>query len=297
MANVDFSVLRKADRRADQAASWEIFHYSRRKIISALMRALMMFLASLGVGILFIIVVDLFTNGLSYLSLDLLTKETLQGGMVNAIIGTLLMVGAAALLAVPVGILAAIFLSEYGRNSKFAQIVRFCVDLLAQMPSIVIGLFIWLFVVDYHVLRPTGITAALALSIIMLPIVIRTVEEILRLVPDMLREAALALGVPRWRMVLFVVVPTVFPGIITGVLLALARAAGETAPILLVAGNDFINWNLFENPMGAIPLQIYKDTVVGNFPRAYAAAFVLIVTIGLFSATARFFTRKARVEY
>lgn len=271
--------------------------YNRRKIINALMLLIATLLAACGVGILFIIVLNLIANGISSISLDLFTRQALQGGMINALIGTILMVGTAALMAVPVGILTAIYLSEYGQNSRFAQTVRFCLDLLAQMPSIVIGLFIWLFVVEYYLLRPIGFTGALALAIIMLPIVARTVEEILRLVPTMLREAALALGVPRWRMVIGVVIPTVLPGVITGVLLSLARAAGETAPILLVAGNDFINWNMFENPMGAIPLQIYKDTVTGNFSRAYAAALVLISTIAMFSAAVRFFTNKVQVEY
>lgn len=293
----ELSVSGASSRTARGQLSLEQIRYRQRKLISALMLLLVTLLAAAGVGILALIVVDLIVNGVSSLNIDLVTKQTLQGGMINAIIGTLLMVGTAALISVPIGVLSAIYLSEYGRRSQFAQVIRFCVDLLAQMPSIVIGLFIWLFVVEYYLLKPTGITGALALSVIMLPIVIRTVEEILRLVPDMLREAALALGVPRWRMVIFVVIPTVFPGIVTGVLLALARAAGETAPILLVAGNDFINWNLFENPMGAIPLQIYKDTVTGNFPRAYAAALVLIVTIAIFSAAARFFTRKTRIEF
>jgi phosphate transport system permease protein len=271
--------------------------YNRRKIISALMLLLVTLLATSAVGILALIVINLIINGVSSLNLDLLTRESLQGGILNAIIGTVLMVGTAALMAVPIGVLAAVYLSEYGQNSRLAEIVRFCLDLLAQMPSIVIGLFIWLFVVEYRALLPVGFTGSLALAIVMLPIVARTVEEILRLVPNLLREAALALGVPRWRMILGVVIPTVFPGVVTGVLLGLARAAGETAPILLVAGSDFINWNMFENPMGAIPLQIYKDTVVGDFPRAYAAAMVLIVTIAMFSAAARFFTRRVQIDF
>lgn len=271
--------------------------YNRRRITSALMLLLVTLLAVSAVSILALIVINLIVNGVSSINPDLIIRESLQGGILNAIIGTVLMVGTAALMAVPVAILSAVYLSEYGQNSGFAQIVRFCLDLLAQMPSIVIGLFIWLFVVEYRLLLPVGFTGSLALAIIMLPIVARTVEEILRLVPNMLREAALALGVPRWRVVIGVVIPTVFPGIITGVLLGLARAAGETAPILLVAGSDFINWNMFENPMGAIPLQIYKDTVVGDFPRAYAAALVLIVTIAIFSAAARFFTRRVQIEF
>ncbi len=280
-----------------KGTSTERGRYNRRKIISALMLLLVTLLAASAVSILALIVLDLIVNGVSSINLDLITQESLQGGILNAIIGTVLMVGTAALMAVPIGILSAVYLSEYGQNSRFAQVVRFCLDLLAQMPSIVIGLFIWLFVVEYRVLLPVGFTGSLALAIIMLPIVARTVEEILRLVPNMLREAALALGVPRWRVVIGVVIPTVFPGIITGVLLGLARAAGETAPILLVAGSDFINWNMFENPMGAIPLQIYKDTVVGDFPRAYAAALVLIVTIAMFSAAARFFTRRVQIDF
>ncbi|MFZ4814858.1 MAG: phosphate ABC transporter permease PstA [Phototrophicaceae bacterium] len=271
--------------------------YTWRKAVSAFTVVVLVLLALSGVGILGTIVVNLFINGLSSINLDLLVKQSLQGGILNALIGTLLMVGMAALMAVPIGVLTAIYLSEYGYGSRFAEVVRFCLDLLAQMPTIVTGLFIWLFVVQYRLLQPIGFTGSLALAIVMLPIIARTVEEVLRLVPGMLREAALALGVPRWRMVISVVIPTVLPGIVTGVLLGVARAAGETAPIILVAGNDFINWNLFENPMGAIPLQIYKDSTTANFPRAFAAALVLISTIAMFSAAARFFTRKSQVEY
>lgn len=294
MANV---LERNRARASEFIAEDERPRYLWRQSFSAFMVLLMTLLAAIGVSVLLLIVLDLLAKGVSSINLDLFIKDALAGGILNAIIGTTLMVGVGALMAVPIGILTAIFLAEFGQTSRVAVIVRFSLDLMAQLPSIVIGLFIWLAVVDYRILNPTGITGALALGIIMLPIVARTVEEILRLVPGTLREAALALGAPRWRVVVFVVIPTVLPGIVTGVLLALARAAGETAPILLVAGNDFVNFHMFENPMGAVPLQIYKDTTAGNFPRAYAAALVLIAVIAMFSAAARFSTRRARIEY
>lgn len=269
-------------------------NYDYRKLRGAIWSLLVVLTALIGVSLLFAIVTNLILSGFSSISIDLLTKEGLSGGLAHAIIGTVLMLGFAALIAVPIAIGIAILLSEY-RNNWFSEAVRFCVDLLAQMPSIVIGLFVWMFIVNYGILKPSGFAGSIALTFVIVPIVARTVEEILRLVPQGLREAALGLGAPRWKVILTVVIPAVLPGLLTGVVLGLARAAGETAPILLVTGNDFIKFDIFNEPVGAIPLQIYKDTVAGNFPRAYSAALVLVIVIAIFSAIVRTVTNRFRI--
>lgn len=269
-------------------------YYGVRRIRNLIAAIIIAVAAFAGVGLLAVIVANLLTNGISVLDGDFLTKQGLEGGIGHAILGTLLMVGFAALIAVPIGILTAIYLAEYN-GGWLASVIRFCLNLLAQLPSIVIGLFIWMFVIQYQVLRLSGFAGALALTLIILPIVARTVEEILLLVPDTLREAAYGLGAPKWYIILTVVVPTVAPGILTGVILALARAAGETAPILLVTGNDFIRYNIFTEQVGAIPLQIYLSTVNGDFERAYGAAVVLVIVIAAFSALVRVITDRLRV--
>lgn len=270
-------------------------YYGIRKIRNLVAAIIIAIAAFIGVGLLTVIVANLLTNGIGVLNGKFLTADGLSGGIGHAIIGTLLMVGFAALIAVPVGVLAAIYLAEY-KGGWITSVVRFSLNLLAQMPSIVLGLFVWMFVIKYQILRLSGFAGALALVLIILPIVARTVEEILLLVPSTVREAAYGLGAPKWYMILTVVLPTVAPGILTGVILSLARAAGETAPILLVTGNDFVRWNIFNDQVGAIPLQIYKSTVIGEFDRAYGAAVVLVIVIGLFSAVVRYVTDRLRTS-
>jgi phosphate transport system permease protein len=171
------------------------------------------------------------------------------------------------------------------------------VDLLAGLPSIVVGVFVWATVVRHIIGQYSGLAGAVALGIIMVPIVTRTVEEILRLVPDALREASLALGVPRWKTILWVVVPTARAGVITGIVLALARAGGETAPLLLTAlGNQFFNFNLL-TPMAALPVQIYNYAVAPYddwHTKAWGSALVLILVIGTLSLVARLAARGRR---
>jgi phosphate transport system permease protein len=227
-----------------------------------------------------------------------ITKESIDNGLASAVWGTLEMLALAAIIAVPLGLASAIYLSEYGKG-QFAAAVRFTLDLLSQMPSIIIGLFMWMFIVNYKILKNSGLAGSLGLAIIILPIVARTVEEILRLVPDHLREAGLALGTPRWRVILGVVVPTVFPGIVMGIILALARASGETAPLLLVTGSNITNFDPLK-PIGAIPLQIYSDATLGtpeSLGRAWGAALILVIVIATFSAIVRFVTGRVRYEY
>jgi phosphate transport system permease protein len=219
------------------------------------------------------------------------------GGVVSAILGTLTMLAVASAIAVPVGIGTAIYLAEFG-HGRFARIVRFAIDLLAGLPSIVVGVFVWALLVRRVVGGFSGLAGGVALAIIMISIIIRTVEEILRLVPNTLREASLALGVPRWRTILGVVLPTTRAGVITGTILSLARAGGETAPPLLTAlGNQFFNFNLLE-PMAALPVQIYTYAVSPYedwHTKAWGSALVLIIVIGCLSLITRLVAGRNRI--
>ncbi|MDT0399372.1 MULTISPECIES: phosphate ABC transporter permease PstA [Streptomyces] len=214
------------------------------------------------------------------------------GGIYHAILGTLEQVGLATLVSVPIGVLTAIYLVEYGRG-KLAKAVTFFVDVMTGIPSIVAGLFIlslWVLILK---MGPSGFAGSLALSILMIPVVVRSTEEMLKLVPNELREASLALGVPKWRTILKVVLPTSVGGIITGVMLAIARITGETAPVLLLVwGTDFINANPFQDPQESLPMYIYLQWANSGgsgaaFDRAWAAALTLIAFIMILNLVAR----------
>ena len=211
------------------------------------------------------------------------------GGVGPAIVGTLEMLAVGAVFGIPLGVGAAIYLSEFGRGS-LARAVSFTIDLVAGLPSIVIGVFVWAWLVRNVVGQYDGLAGGVALAIIMIPIVARTVQETLQLVPDALREASLALGIPRWKTILRVVLPTASAGVITGVVLSLARAGGETAPLLLTAlGNQFFNLDLLQ-PMAALPVQIYqyaRSPYPDWHTKAWGAALVLITLIGGLSALTR----------
>ncbi|MEV5428265.1 phosphate ABC transporter permease PstA [Streptomyces sp. NPDC052701] len=212
------------------------------------------------------------------------------GGIYHAILGTLEQVGLAALISVPVGVLTAIYLVEYGRG-KLAKAVTFFVDVMTGIPSIVAGLFIlswWIVILD---MGYSGFAGSMALTILMLPVVVRSTEEMLKLVPNELREASLALGVPKWRTILKVVLPTAIGGITTGVMLAIARITGETAPVLLLVWvTSFINANPFSDPQASLPVYIYLQYSQGAdaaYDRAWAAALVLIAFIMILNLVAR----------
>jgi phosphate transport system permease protein len=256
---------------------------------------------------LLLIVYYLLKNGLSSWSKSFFTtdptgntffKSESIGGVKSAIIGTIEIVALASVIAVPIGVGVAIWLVEYGRASRFADIVRFFVDVLTGVPSIVFGLFIYIVLVVGTGSSYAGYKGSLALSLLMLPVVIRSAEVILLLVPAGLREAALALGAPRWRVIFSIVLPTALPGMVTGVLLAIARAAGETAPLLFTAGETLkTNYNLSEF-MNTLPVQIYYDvtsptTAVVN--RAWGAALTLVVMILLLNLVARLISRRSRL--
>jgi phosphate transport system permease protein len=217
------------------------------------------------------------------------------GGVYHAIIGTLEQVLVASLIAVPLGLLVAIYITEFGRGA-LATSIRFLVDVMTGIPSIVAGLFVlafWLVALGQGF---SGFAGSLALAIIELPIVVRTSEEMIRLVPDGLREASYALGVPRWRTVLRIVLPTASTGITTGVMLAIARVVGETAPVLLVVGNsNFINNNVFSGAQSSLPLFVFQgagSSSTFDVQRAWAAALTLILVVVVLYVAARLLTRR-----
>ncbi|GAA4912565.1 phosphate ABC transporter permease PstA [Streptomyces coeruleoprunus] len=212
------------------------------------------------------------------------------GGVYHALLGTIEQVAIAALIAAPIGMLTAIYLVEYGKG-RLAQAVTFFVDVMTGVPSIVAGLFIlatWNLMLGFG---PSGFAGSMALAILMMPVVVRSTEEMLKLVPNELREASLALGVPKWRTILKVVLPTAIGGITTGVMLAVARITGETAPVLLlVFGTKLINPNPFEGAQASLPLYVYEQYAVGTdaaVARAWAAALVLIAFVMLLNLVAR----------
>ncbi|MFJ6832872.1 phosphate ABC transporter permease PstA [Streptomyces sp. NPDC091209] len=216
------------------------------------------------------------------------------GGIYHALIGTLEQVGIATLIAVPIGVLTAIYLVEYGRG-KLAGAVTFFVDVMTGIPSIVAGLFVLSFWILILGMGYSGFAGAMALAILMMPVVVRSTEEMLKLVPNELREASLALGIPKWRTILKVVLPTSIGGITTGVMLAVARIAGETAPVLLLVwGTNFINNNPFDGPQASLPLYIYRQYSAGTdvaTDRAWAAALALILFVMILNMGARAIAR------
>ncbi|MGW3661068.1 phosphate ABC transporter permease PstA [Streptomyces sp. NPDC005151] len=211
------------------------------------------------------------------------------GGVYHALIGTLEQVGLATLISAPIGLLAAVYLVEYGKGA-LAKAVTFFVDVMTGIPSIVAGLFI-LSIMLMAKLQPSGLMGSLALTILMIPVVVRSTEEMLKLVPNELREASLALGIPKWRTILKVVLPTAIGGITTGVMLAIARIAGETAPImLLVFGSQLINSNPFQGAQSSLPFYIWEQFKIGSeasYDRAWAAALVLIAFVMILNLVAR----------
>ncbi len=212
------------------------------------------------------------------------------GGVYHALVGTVEQVALASVMAVPIGLLTAVYLVEYGRG-RLARTVTFFVDVMTGIPSIVAGLFVlsfWIIILGFGY---SGFAGSLALAILMMPVVVRSTEEMLKLVPNELREASLALGVPKWRTILKVVLPTAIGGITTGVMLAVARITGETAPVLLlVFGNQLINMNPFSGAQSSLPYYVYEQYANGNdasYDRAWAAALVLIAFVMILNLVAR----------
>ncbi len=265
---------------------------------SRLMVTLMGVAVVLAVLPLFLILGTLILKGASSLSLGFFLNRPAPvgetgGGVAHAITGTLMIVGMAALVGVPLGIAGGLYASEY-RGTRLAWITRFVADVLNGTPSIVVGLLAWTWVVATQ-RHFSALAGSFALAILMIPMVMRTTEELVRLVPDSLREAALALGYSRWRTTLVVVLRTALPGIVTGSLLAVARVSGETAPLLFTAlGSEYFSFDL-ERPMAALPLVVYKYAT-GPYPEwhklAWTASLVLIMVVFALSIAARIVTRQ-----
>jgi phosphate transport system permease protein len=224
-------------------------------------------------------------------SMGLVADSEPGGGIYHAILGSLEQVGLATVIAAPIGVLTAIYLVEYGRGN-LARAVTFFVDVMTGIPSIVAGLFILSIMLMFD-MEPFGFAGSLALAILMMPVVVRSTEEMLKLVPNELREASLALGIPKWRTILKVVLPTSIGGITTGIMLAIARIAGETAPVLLLVwGNSLINANPFEGAQQSLPLYIYQQYANSAgagaaYDRAWAASLTLIAFVMILNLVAR----------
>jgi phosphate transport system permease protein len=257
----------------------------RRKWINNSMLVICGTAAAIAILILALILGYSLIRGISYLNLTMLTQAAKPvgetgGGMRNEIFGTLILIALGSVIALPIGLLTGIYLAEYA-NPKVAATIRFTADILAGVPSIVVGVFVYaIMVIPMH--SYSAISAGVALAIIMVPVVARTAEESLRLVPNSMREAALALGITRWRAVIGVVMPGAMTGIITGIMLAVARIAGETAPLLFTAlGSSFGVQGLMK-PIGSLSLQIYHYAL-SPYPsqqqQAWAGAFLLIILV------------------
>jgi len=271
-----------------------------RKIKNYLFFALVILSAALVLIPLFLVLKFVMVQGWSSLSLSFFTEipkpvgET-GGGMKHAIFGTIYIVLLGALIAVPIGITCGIYLSEFAK-SKLSKTLKLTVDLLSGIPSIVIGIFAYLMVV-VKLKSFSALAGGVALSIIMLPIIIKTSEEILKLVPTHIREAGLALGLPRWKVILFIILKGSVSNLLTGIILAISRAAGETAPLLFTAfGNMYLSYDL-NKPMATLPVQIYTYAIspFKDWQRqAWAGAFVLMVLILTMNLFARYVLSKIK---
>ena len=278
----------------------------RRRRTDRIMRLVLGSATVLAIVPLVLVIFYLLQKGLGSWSINFFTTDPSgkffgdPGGVKSAILGTIEMVALATLIAVPIGIGVAIYLVEYGKRGRFAQVVRYFIDVMTGVPSIVFGLFIYITLV----LAGTGGTAfagwkgSAALALLMLPIVTRAGEVVLTLVPDDLREGALALGAPRWRVIFRIVLPTALPGLVTGMLLAVARAAGETAPLIFTATIVKGTSLDLNGPMNSLPAQIFSDVGQAQdrlVARAWGAALTLVVMILILTTLARVVSRRSRL--
>jgi phosphate transport system permease protein len=289
----DFSVLQRPNDRL-----------RRRRAVNRLMELLAWLAGAIAVALLGIVVWSVAKRGASELNLGLLTKPAVafpvpggpQGGLVNAFVGTFVIVGLATMMALPVGILVALYVNEFAPGAV-RRGVGLTLDVLNGIPAIVIGIFVFGLLVVGH--GYSGIAGSFALAVLMLPLVARTSIEVLALVPGSLREASLGLGVPRWRTTLGIVLPQAVGGIVTGAVLAVARVAGETAPLLFtsaVGASSNADWNP-TNPLASVPVAIFElsdQPLESQHAQAWAAAFVLLMFILVTSLTARWLANRSR---
>jgi phosphate transport system permease protein len=272
--------------------------YRRRQLANSVGLTLSMGSMVLGLAVLLWILTVLFGNGLSALDLNMFTQDTPApgtegGGLRNAIVGSLLMVGFTVLLATPIGIFAGVYLAEYGDTSKTAELTRFVTDIMLSAPSIVLGLFVYAIAVA-TVGTFSGWAGTLALSLIAVPVVVRTTENMLRLVPGSLREAAFALGAPRWKVATMVTLRAAKSGVMTGLLLAVARISGETAPLLFTALNNQFYSADMTKPMANLPVVIFQFAMspYENWIRlAWGGALIITLAVLVLNILARVFFR------
>lgn len=268
--------------------------YQRRKLANTIGVGLSMFAMALGLFVLLWILLILFKNGIAALDWAMFTQSTPApgsegGGLANAIVGSILIVGFSTIISTPIGIFAGIYLAEYGDESKTAAVTRFVTDIMLSAPSIILGLFIYAILVA-QVKHFSGWAGSLALSLIAIPVVVRTTENMLRLVPGSLREAAFALGAPRWKVATMVTLRAAQAGVVTGVLLALARISGETAPLLFTAlNNQFFSTDM-NKPMSNLPVVIFQFAMspYDNWVRlAWGGALLITLTVLVLNIVAR----------
>jgi len=283
--------------------------YMRRRAVNAVAMLLSGLAAAVGLVFLIWILWITVKNGIAAIDLELFTKITAygaDGGLSNAIVGSLVMDLVALAICAPIGVLAGTFLAEYANRTKLGATIRFLNDILLSAPSIVLGLFVYVIVVlpmsnlTHGAVSFSGLAGAIALALIGLPVIVRTTDEMLQLVPGTLREAALSLGIPQWKLTTQVLMRAAVSGIVTGVLLALARLAGETAPLLFTAfGNNFMVANPLDK-MASIPVAIYQYT---NDPNpalhaiAWAGALLITLFVLLLSLSARWYLHRHKVTH
>jgi phosphate transport system permease protein len=273
--------------------------YKQRQRTNAIGLTLSMTAMVLGLAVLLWILFVLFSNGFRALDWNIFTQSTPApgtegGGLANAIVGSLMMVGFAVLVSTPIGVLAGVYLAEYGDTSKTAEVTRFVTDIMLSAPSIVLGLFVYAIAVA-TVGHFSGWAGSLALSLIAVPVVVRTTENMLRLVPGSLREAAFALGAPRWKVSTLVTLRAARSGVLTGLLLAIARISGETAPLLFTALNNQFFTTDMSGPMANLPVVIYQFALspYDNWIRlAWGGALLITLSVLLLNIVARVFLRE-----
>ncbi|MEY3982039.1 MAG: phosphate transporter permease PstA [Pseudomonadota bacterium] len=275
--------------------------YNRRRRTNAIGLSLSMFAMGLGLFVLLWILAVLFVNGFAALDWNMFTQSTPApgsegGGLANAIVGSLLLVGVATLLSTPIGILAGVYLAEYGDRSKIAEITRFVTDIMLSAPSIVLGLFVYAIIVA-QTKQFSGWAGTVALSLIAIPVVLRTTENMLRLVPGSLREAAYALGAPQWKVATMVTLRAAKSGVVTGLLLAIARISGETAPLLFTAlNNQFFSMDM-SKPMANLPVVIFQFAMspYDNWIRlAWGGALLITLAVLILNIVARVYFREKK---
>lgn len=273
--------------------------YQRRKFVNSVGLTLSMSAMALGLFVLLWILTILFTNGFAALDWALFTQSTPApgsegGGLANAIVGSLMMISVTALVSTPIGIFAGVYLAEFGDESKTAELTRFVTDIMLSAPSIVLGLFVYAILVSQQK-HFSGWAGSLALSLIAIPVVLRTTENMLRLVPGSLREAAFALGAPRWKVASYVTLRAAKSGVVTGLLLAVARISGETAPLLFTAlNNQFFSTNM-NAPMANLPVVIFQFAMspYDNWVQlAWGGALLITLAVLVLNIVARVFFRE-----